>query len=303
MNVKLLAAVMITGLVLSGSSAYLNKVFADDQWSNIVQRQLLSEQKATMVYSDMYMFNNAKASLRDWSGLTSTTTDENTKGRDITGASQTSMQNAISEFDRIHALQLTSTQNTGYAGLNSITTDEQGRNRSAMIAQAMNDSVTNAQYIVSELSKIDQTYTNLQNGGTTQATHIDRQGHIVTTWDAMEEQATELVNALTKIDSDYLSLKYAGTTNEQTTGRHLEAAQINSLEKAIQIFEEIHAKNLAITQSNGYAGLSSTTTNEQNPDDRSIQIELGTQYALQNALDTYNSYYNSAGLNQTLYAH
>lgn len=294
---------MITGLVLSGSSVYLNKVFADDQWSDIAHRQMLAAQRATMTYSDMYMFNNANASLRNWSGLTYTTTDTDTKGRDIAGASQISMQNAIDQFDKIHALQLTATQNTGYAGLNSTTTDEQGRDRKAMIAQAMDDSLTNANYIVSELAKIDQTYTDLQNQGTTTTTHFDRQGHIVSTWNSMEERATDLVNSLTKIDTDYLNLKSAGTTNEQTTGRQLSAAQAEALAKAIQIFQEIHAKNLAITQSNGYAGLSSTTTNEQNNDDRNLQIEIGTQYALQNALDTYNSYYNGAGLNQTTYSH
>lgn len=299
---------MITGLVLSGSSVYLNKVFADDQWSSIEQRQLAAEQKAASVYTNKYMYNNAAAAMRDWSGLSFTTTDENTKGRDIATASDVSMQNALSEFDKVHARQLITTQATGYAGLNSTTTDEQGRNRNTMIAYAVDHSLNDSESIVSALSKISQTYTDLQNQGTTSTTHIDRQGNIVSVWDSMEEQATALVNALTKIDEDYLNLQSGGTTNENTIGRHLDAAHAIALYRAIQVFEEIHAKKLAATYSSKYAGLTSSTTNEQivGPGvhavlDRSTQIEIGTEMALQRALNMYNSYYNGAGLNQTRY--
>ncbi|MDE1762656.1 MAG: hypothetical protein KGH88_00220 [Thaumarchaeota archaeon] len=303
MNVKLLAAVMIAGLVLSGSSVYLNKVFADDQWSDIAQRQLIAQQKAAQVYSDKYMFNDINGSQRNWSGLTFTSTDEDTKGRDLAAASQASMQNALSEFDKIHITQLASLQATGYAGLNSTTTDEQGRDRNALIAQARDQSLTDAQYVVSELSKIDAAYTGIQNQGTTQGYYTNRQAQIENTWDSMEARAGALVNALTKIDTDYVNLKSGGTTNENTSGRQLDVAQANALNQAIQIFQEIHAKHLAATQSNNYAGLSSSTTDEQNNDNRNTEIEDATQQALQNALNAYNSYYNGMGLNQTLYSH
>ncbi|MDE1765360.1 MAG: hypothetical protein KGI27_03680 [Thaumarchaeota archaeon] len=303
MNVKLLAAVMITGLVLSGSSVYLNKVFADDQWSNIAQRQLIAQQKAAQVYSDKYMYNDINGSQRNWSGLTFTSTDEDTKGRDLAAASQASMQNALSEFDKIHITQLSSLQATGYAGLNSTTTDEQGRDRTALIAQARDQSLNDAQYIVSELSKIDKAYTDIQNQGTTQGYYTNRQAQIENTWDSMEARAGALVNALTKVDTDYVNLQTGGTTNENTQGRQLDVAQANALNKAIQIFQEIHAKHLAATQSTDYAGLTSSTTNEQNNDNRNTEIEDASQQALQNALNTYNSYYNGIGLNQTLYSH
>lgn len=311
MNVKLLAAVMITGLVLSGSSVYLNKVFADDQWSDIEHRQWVADQRASMVYSDKYMFNDVyNASERNWSGLTSITTDENTKGRDLTTASQTSMQNALSEFDKIHIKQLVSLQATGYLGLNSTTTDEQGRDRNALIAQARDQSLNESEAIVSELSKIDAAYTTLQSQGSTNEQSPDRQTQLENTWNSMEAQATALVNTLTKIDTAYVNLQPGATTNENTVGRQLDAAQANALNKAIQIFQEIHAKKLAATQSTNYAGLTSSTTNEaivgpgmNSLPDRNTQIEVGTEMALQNAINTYNSYYNGAGLNQTLYSH
>lgn len=304
MNVKLLALVIITGLVLSGSSSFLNRmVFADDQWSDIAQRQMEAQQRAALVYADKYMFTDQNDSMRNWSGLTFTTTDENTKGRDLTASAQTSEQNALSVFDKIHVRQLVDLQATNYTGLNSTTTDEQGRNRNTMIAQAMADSLNSSQSIVSDLSKIDTAYTNLQNLGTTNEQTPDRQAQLQKTWDDMEAQATALVNAITKIDTDYVNLKAGPTTNENTLGRQLEPAQAYALNKAIQIFQEIHAKNLAATQSTDYVGLSSSTTNEQVPVDRHTQIEVASEMALQNAINTYNAYYNGAGLNQTLYSH
>ncbi len=304
MNVKLLAVVMITGLVLSGSSVYLNKmVFADDQWSDIAQRQLMAQQRAALVYSAKYTFNDINESQRNWSGLGYTTTDENTKGRDLNTAAQASTQNALSEFDKIHVKQLVDFQNTGYAGLNSTTTDEQGRNRNALIDQAREQSLNSSAAIVSQLSKIDAAYTDIQVQATTNEQAPDRQAQLEKTWDDMEAQATALVNAITKIDTDYVNLQSGPTTNEKTMGRQLDAAQAYALSKAIQIFQEIHAKHLTATQSTDYAGLTSSTTNENVYVSRNSAIETASEMALQNAINTYNSYYNGAGLNQTLYSH
>ncbi|MGI0047363.1 MAG: hypothetical protein ACREBB_09290 [Nitrosotalea sp.] len=304
MNVKLLAVVMITGLVLSGSSAFLSKMaFADDQWSSIAQRQLIAQQRAALVYSDKYQFDNMNGSQKNWSGLSYSTTDENTKGRDLTAASQASLQNALSEFDKIHVRQLGTFQATNYTGLNSTTTDEQGRDRNAMISQAEIQSLNDTQ-IVSALGRINAEYTSLQNQGTTNEQNSgNRQAQIEKTEEAMALQATALVNAIANIDSQYVNLQAGATTNENTVGRQLTAEQADSLNKAIQIFQEIHAKTLSSTYSTGYAGLNSITTNEQNANNRNTEIQTGTAMALQNALDVYNSYYNGAGLNQTTYSH
>ncbi len=304
MNVKLLAVVMITGLVLSGSSVYLNKmVFADDNWSDIAQRQLIAQQRAALVYSTKYTFNNVNASERNWSGLGYTTTDENTKGRDLATGAQLSEQNALAQFDKIHIKQLVQLQNTGYAGLNSSTTDEQSRDRNALIAQARAESLNSSEAIVSQLSKINDVYTNLQSQATTNEQASDRQAQLEKTWNDMEAQATALVNAITKIDINYVNLQAGPTTNEKTVGRQLDAAKANALNKAITIFQEIHAKYLNVTLSTNYAGLTSSTTDENNAVSRSQAIETASQMALQNALNTYNSYYNGAGINQTLYSH
>ncbi|MDE1830052.1 MAG: hypothetical protein KGI25_07000 [Thaumarchaeota archaeon] len=304
MNVKLLAAVMITGLVLGGSSVYLNKmVFADDQWSDIAQRQLIAQERAALTYSDKYTFTNVNGSERNWSGLGYTTTDENTKGRDLTTAATISEQNALSEFDKIHVRQLVNTQATNYTGLNSTTTDEQGRSRTTMTDQAEAQSLNSSEAIVSKLSEIDAAYTNLQSGATTNEQSPDRQAQLEKTWDDMESQATALVNAISKLDSDYVNLQAGPTTNENTQGRQLDVAQAYALSKAIQIFQEIHAKHLNATYATGYVGLASSTTDETNMYPRNMQIEDASQMALQNALNVYNSYYNGAGLNQTLYSH
>lgn len=296
---------MITGLVLSGSSVYLSKmVFADDQWSNIAQRQLIAQQRAALVYSDKYQFNNVNGSQRNWSGLSFTTTDENTVGRNLAAGSHVSLENALAQFDKIHVAQLQSLQSTNYTGLNSITTDEQGRDRNIMIADARDQSLNASQSIVSQLSMIDAAYTNLQDHGTTNEQNTgNRQAQIDKTWDSMDAQATALVNALTRIDTAYLNLQSGGTTNENTQGRQLDAAQAYALSKAIQIFQEIHAKTLADTQSTNYTDLTSTTTNEQNNDNRNVEITNGSQMALQNALNLYNAYYQGDGLNQTTYSH
>ncbi|MDE1868005.1 MAG: hypothetical protein KGI08_09895, partial [Thaumarchaeota archaeon] len=248
-------------------------------------------------------FNNMNESQRDWSNLAFTTTDETTKGRDLTAGTQISLENAMSQFDKIHARQLQYIQSTNYTGLTSVTTDEQGRNRTTMIAQATDQSLIKSEDIVSQLSKINAAYANLQTLETTNEQASDRQAQIEKTWNAMEAQATALVNDITKIDTNYLNLQSGGTTNENTVGRQLDAAHADSLNKAIQIFQEIHAKKLTEIQSTQYAGLTSTTTDEQNSNDRNASIASASQQALQNALNIYNSYYPSNGLNQTRYSH
>ena len=249
------------------------------------------------------MYNNVNQSSIDWAGLTYTTTDENPKGRDLTVAAQESEQNALSMFDKIHVRQLTSLQSTNYTGLNSTTTDEQGRNRNTLIAQAEAQSLNSSQAIVSQLSKINAQYSNLTDQGTTNEQSPDRQVQLQKTWVDMETQATAVVNAISQVDTQNVNLKAGPTTNENTPGRQLDASQAYALSKAIQIFQEIHAKNLAATQSNDYVGLNSSTTNEQVSVSRNAEIEDASQTALQNAINTYNSYYNGAGLNQTLYSH
>lgn len=277
--------------------------FADSPWSSIAQRQLIAQQRAALVYSDKYQYGDMNGSQRNWSGLSFTTTNENTQGRDLAAKSQISLENALSQFDKIHVEQLKNLQATNYTGLGSTTTNEQGRDRNTLIADARDQSLNASQSIVSQLSQIDAAYTNLQDQGTTNEQSPDRQIQIDTTWNSMAEQATALVNALTKVDAAYVNLQSGATTNENTPGRHLDAAQADALNKAIQIFQEIHAKNLAATRSTNYAGLTSSTTNEQNPDNRNADIESSSQMALQNALNFYNAYYQGDGLNQTTYSH
>src|SRR5437899_11997964 len=102
---------MITGLVLSVSSVYLNKVvFADDNWLDMAQRQQAEEQRAMEKYLSKYQAANIEQSKRDWSGLTSTTTDETSKGRQIDQQAQESLENAHATFDQIHIKQLTDLQ-------------------------------------------------------------------------------------------------------------------------------------------------------------------------------------------------
>ncbi len=278
--------------------------FADSPWSSISQRQLIAQQRAALVYSDKYQYGDMNGSQRNWSGLSFTTTDENTQGRDLAARSHISLENALAQFDKIHVEQLKNLQATNYTGLGSSTTNEQGRDQNTLIADARAQSLNASESIVSQLSMIDANYTNLQDFGTTNEQNAgNRQAQINATWNSMAEQATALVNALTKVDAAYVNLQSGATTNENTPGRHLDAAQADSLNKAIQIFQEIHAKNLAATQSTGYAGLTSSTTNEQNSGNGNAHLEWESQMALQNALNFYNAYYQGDGLNQTTYSH
>jgi len=165
-----------------------------------------------------------------------------------------------------------------------------------LIAQAEADSLNKSQAIVSQLSQINAAYLNITSQGTTNEQSPDRQAQLQKTWNDMETQATSLVNSISKIDTEYVNLQAGPTTNENTPGRSLDYAQAYALSKAIQIFQEIHAKNLAATQSTDYVGLNSSTTNEHVAISRNTAIEDASQRALQNAIDTYNAYYNGAGL-------
>lgn len=311
MKVILLAAVIIGGLLLSVSSVYLNKVvFADDQWSDVAKRQQDQQAKAAMIYGNKYQFNNLDQAKINWTGLSSVTTDENTKGRDIAGKSQMSLQNAMSYFDKIHVKQLVELQNTGYAGLTSVTTDEQARDRNALISQARDQSDKQVADLVSQLAQIEQSYATMAQVATTDEKGYDRQAQIAKISDAQEAQAASLLNKIWQIDQTYVNLQSGGTTNENTLGRQLAPAQASALNKAIQIFEEIHAQKLAASYAPGYPGLSSATTNEQitgqgwwTYGDRNSEIGTGTQNSLQNAINFYNAYYPSNHLNEIKYSH
>ena len=137
---------MIIGFLFSAGSTYLNHlVFADDAWSDIVARQQAAEQKATAKYMIMYQFANMDASKQNWAGLTSTATDETSRGRNLDAQAQVSLQNAVAQFNVIHTTQLINLAANGYQGLsNTTTTDEQGRDRPTMIAHAQDVSMTNA---------------------------------------------------------------------------------------------------------------------------------------------------------------
>ncbi len=311
MKVTFLAAVMITVLLLSVSSVYLNKiVFADDKWSDIAKRQQEQNARAAVVYDSKYQFNNMDQSVRNWSPLASTTTDENSKGRDIAGKSQMSLENAMAAFDKVHAMQLVSTQNTGYAGLTSVTTDEKARDRNAIITQARDQTDQQVAALVSQLAQIDQSYATMQPVTSTDEKGYNRQALILQTSSNQEAQAAALLNQIWQIDQAYVNIKPAGATNEQTLGRQLTPLQAQALQNGIMVFEEIHAKRLAATYSTGYAGLTSTTTNEQivgpgwwAPSDRTTQIDTATGMALQNAINFYNAYYPNTPLSQPNYSH
>jgi hypothetical protein len=310
-KVALLVAVIIGGLLLSVSSVYLNKiVFADDQWSDVAKRQQEQQTRAAMIYGNKYQFDNLNQATRNWSGLSSVTTDENSKGRDIAGKSQMSLENAMSTFDKIHVKQLVELQNTGYAGLTSVTTDEQARDRNGMISQARDQTDKQVADLVSQLAQIDQSYSAMAQVATTDEKGYDRQAQIAKISDVQEVQAASLLNKIWQIDQTYVNLQSGGTTNENTPGRQLAPAQAYALNKAIQIFEEIHAQKLAATYAPGYPGLSSVTTNEQitgqgwwTYGDRHSEIDTGTQNALQNAISFYNAYYPSNHLNEVKYSH
>jgi len=299
-KVTLLAIIMIGGLLLVTSSAYLNKVaFADDSASSIAQRQQQSAANAAMVYDNKYQFNNIPQSTSSYAGLSFVTTDSSTTGRDINGAAQMSMENALATFDQIHAHLLNYTQSTGYAGLTSVTTDESGRNRNAMIAQGRDQIDQNVAGLISELGQINQSFANMTPVATTTGYFTNVQGQINDAMIAQETQAADLINQIWLIDQQYTNLQSFGTTDSTTQGRQIAAAQAVALNKAVQIFNEIHAHVLARTYASQYSGLTSITTNEQNPGQgygssyggRHSEIDFSTQMALQNAINFYNSYY------------
>lgn len=299
---------MITGLLLSVSSVYLNKiVFADDQWSNIAQRQQEQNARAALIYNDKYQFNNLVQTASSYGGLSSLTTDETSKGRDLNGQAQMSLENALATFDKIHAKWLNSTQNTGYAGLTSVTTDEQGRDRNAMISDAQGQT---DQQLASLVTQLQQTYANMPNPTTTDETTVDRQAQIEQSWNTQDAQASALLNQIWQLDQNYVNIQSGATTNENTAGRQLTALQAEALKNGITVFEEIHAKALAATYGTGYAGLTTTTTNEQvtgpgmwAPADRQNQINTAEEMSLQNAINFYNSYYPNSPLSQPSYSH
>jgi hypothetical protein len=305
---QLLAVVMITGLLFSAGSVYLNHaVFADDSWSDITARQQAAEQKAMAKYMTYYQFANLDQSKRNWDGLTSVTTDETSRGRNIEAQAQVSLQNAIAQFDNIHVKQLADIQSSDYAGLNNTSTDMQGRDRNAMLDEARSTSLAQAQDIVGQLVKIQQNYANFQAGPTTDSVATyDRQTQITKNMGTNEAQAAALVSQLAKIDQVYIDLstyvdpsqfayKKNSVTNEQNNGgRNLTPQEAYSLEKAVLIFNQIHEKHLALLQSN-YYGLNSVTTDE-NGADRNVMLAQAKQVSMDNALRVYNSYYNGTGL-------
>jgi hypothetical protein len=291
-----LAIVVITGLLLSVSSVYLNKlVFADDNWSDIAARQQAEEQRAMVKYTAKYQYANVEQSKKDWSGLlTGATTDETSRGRQIDEQSKVSLENALAQFDQIHVKQLVDLQASGYQGLTNTPTDTQGRDRNTLIGEAQNSSMSQAQEIVSQLNMIDTTYTNFESTVSTDENSYDRQAQINEKWSAMESKASSLVNNLAKIDSDYLSLSGGPTTNEKTNGRQLSAAQAYALEKAVAIFDQIHEQRLSHLHAS-YYGLTNTPTDEQGKD-RNAMLEQARATSMQNALRVYNAYYQGTGL-------
>jgi hypothetical protein len=308
MNSKLFTVAMITGLVFSAGSAYINHmVFADNAWSDIAARQQASEQKAMAKYMSYYQFANLDQSKRNWSGLTSISTDETSRGRDIDAQAQVSLQNAIAQFDTIHVKQLTDLQANDYKGLNGTFTDMQGRDRNDMINTARTASLAQAEDIIGQLVKIQQNYANFQAGPTTDSVATyDRQTQITKNLDDSEKQAADLVSKLAKIDQVYVDLsqyvdpaqftyKPNTVTNEQTHGgRNLSPQEAYALEKAVIIFNQIHERHLTLLQSN-YYGLNSVSTDE-NGADRNALLAQAQQVSMDNALRVYNSYYNGAGI-------
>ncbi|HEU5221560.1 MAG TPA: hypothetical protein VFU58_05820 [Candidatus Nitrosotalea sp.] len=308
MKSQLVAFSMIAGLLLSAGSVYLNHaVFADDPWSDIAARQQAAEQKAMAKYMSYYQFADLDQSKRNWSGLTSTSTDETSRGRNIDAQAQVSLQNAIAQFDTIHVQQLVDLQSNDYKGLNDTATDTQGRDRNAMIDEARASSLADAQGIVDQLVKIQQNYAGFEQGPTTDSTATyDRQTMITQNMDADEAQAAALVSKLATIDQVYVDLsqyvdptqftyKPNSVTNEQThPGRNLTPSEAYALERAVLIFNQIHERHLAMLQSN-YYGLTSTSTDE-NGADRNAMLAQAQQVSMDNALRVYNSYYNGAGI-------
>ena len=300
---------MIAGLIVSTSSVYLNNfVFADDSWSDIAQRQQAAEEKAMLTYASKYQFTDMDQTKRNWSGLTSITTDETSRGRPIEQQAQVSLENAMAQFDQIHVKQLMDLQRN-YTGLTNTPTDEEGRSRTVMIAEAQNSSDIQANDIISQLRGIQtQTYVGFEDSVTTDESTYDRQALIDNKWNAMESQAADLVNELAKLDGVYVDLSQykdtsskftynAGTTtNEKTSGRQLTPAQEYALEKAVVIFEQIHQKHLAELKAN-YYGLWNTQTTDETGRDRNAMLEQAQASSTANAMRVYDSYYGGAGVN------
>lgn len=308
MKSQLVAFSMIAGLLLSAGSVYLNHaVFADDPWSDIAARQQAAEQKAMAKYMSYYQFADLDQTKKNWSGLTSTSTDETSRGRNIEAQAQVSLQNAIAQFDTIHVQQLVDLQSNDYKGLNNTATDTTGRDRNAMLSEARASSLVDAQGIVDQLVKIQQNYAGFEQGPTTDsAATYDRQTMINQNMATDEAQAAALVNKLATIDQVYVDLsnyvdpsqftyKQNSVTNEQThPGRNLTPQEAYALERAVLIFNQIHERHLAMLQSN-YYGLTSTSTDE-NGSNRNAMLAQAQQVSMDNALRVYNSYYNGAGI-------
>jgi hypothetical protein len=318
-NSQLLAVLIITGLLFSAGSVFLNHfVFADDAWSSIAARQQASEQKALTTYKSYYNYANLDQSQRNWSGLglspnstipfayqPGSVTDENSRGRPIAEQQQVSLQNAVAYFDTIHWTQLSQLAADQYKGLNSTVTDTQGRDRTAMIDSARASSMVNADDVLSQLVKIQQNYANFAPSTPTDgvATY-DRQTMITQNMNTAEAQAADLVSSLAKRYQVFLDLTpYVGTnipftykpgsiTNEMTHGgRNLTPQEAYSLEKAIAIFNQIHQTHIASLASKWY-GLTSTPTDTQGRD-RNQMLEQNRQNSLDNAMRVYSSYYGA----------
>ena len=287
------------------SSGYLG-IYTHDT-TTIAERQQMAEQKAMAKYMTYYQFANMDASKRNWAGLNSTQTDETSRGRNIDAAAQVSLQNAVSQFDIIHILQL-SQLTSNYTGITSTPTDEQGRVRNEMIAQAQATSDVQANDILSQLVKIQQNYANFAPSTPTDtAATYDRQTMIDQNQATAEAQSASLVSDLAKRYDVFLDLTpYVGTnipftykpgsiTNEMTHGgRNLTPLEAASLEKAISIFNQIHQANINTLKSS-YYGLTSTPTDTQGRD-RNAMIAQAQEVSMTNALRVYNSYYNGVGL-------
>ncbi|WP_218583587.1 hypothetical protein, partial [Candidatus Nitrosotalea sp. FS] len=154
-----------------------------------------------------YQFADLDQTKTNWSGLTSTSTDETSRGRNIDAQAQVSIQNAIAQFDTIHVQQLVDLQANDYKGLNDTSTDMQGRDRNAMLDQARATSLAQAQDIVGQLVKIQQSYAGFEQGPTTDSVATyDRQTQIVKNMGDSEAQAAALVNQLAKVDQVYVDL-------------------------------------------------------------------------------------------------
>jgi hypothetical protein len=300
-NRRILALVVIFGFLLNVGSVYLNHaVFADDSWADIVARQHASEQNSLAKYTSHYKFTSLDQTKVNWNGLTSTPTDETTRGRNIDAQTQVSLQNAISQFDSIHANQIANLTSNEYKGLSNIPTDSQGRDRNVLIASARQTSAGPAQDILNQLTKIQQNYNGLNSSLTTDTSaSYDRQTYILNSLANQEAKSATLVNQLAKIDGVYINLdKYVNTntpyeyksgsiTNELTNeGRNISAQQAYGLEKAIMIFNFIHAQHVTALKSS-YNGLTNTPTDTQGRD-RNVLIEQEKTVSLTNALRVLN---------------